>query len=742
MVDRPLPAVNSVSRPLTRILYLVVCVGLGLWQLGCGGKPPRESPAAAAAARQAALGDPPALRQIAGYGYEPRACGFDLDDDGLVGEPADDCRVCDGSTTDPDGDGVDEDLWYVDCDGGVDDRQCGSSERPCASLAYVYSQRADGAANGVEDIVCFRGTCREEMLAPADGGVDGVVTVPAGPLAARDFERAADPALLVGWDGDGDGVYPPFDEDDVAVLDGHGLSRALRLDARADRFELAHFTARGYGMTTDPRGEGAVRDVGFVEFGPSQGTLEHLHFHDLHLVDIARGRAIGSEISTFDLFAGKTRLRWLWVENVWAPRGGGFFARGSGADSVDGAAGGPDAGPLRFERITHTARGCDFARCENGAAVAAFHLWGRLAGIEILDNHFDAGVRDWEPKPKGGPSGARFALIAQCSNDWTLRGNLVVDYKNAFRVQGWAERYCDGSAARPVDDVLIDRNVVRNSYEPWAGGDSMVFVSEGGDSPGEEVGDLVVTNNLFVSPVGAEACFWLLGGSDAAPPDGRIVFAHNTCQLDIDHHGAIVLGYGGSDMRSYPHRRVVVAGNVVTGLGDGDPNVRATVFGERLVLDHNVYVPEGLFVVGDEEARVDQWREATGRDLESTLCSPTFVEVEEGDLRLAAGDTCAAGRMPPLASLFDAEEVAALPLAAAGVDHDGVMRTPGSRAAGAYVAASSRAVESVAESVGDVASGDGDASVPPGEGSSSDEASSDEPVADGSTAEGAAGDGG
>ena len=29
--------------------------------------------------------------------------------------------------------------------------------------------------------------------------------------------------MLIGWDKDGDGQYPPFDEDDIAVMDGHGF---------------------------------------------------------------------------------------------------------------------------------------------------------------------------------------------------------------------------------------------------------------------------------------------------------------------------------------------------------------------------------------------------------------------------------------------------------------------------------------------------------------------------------------
>ena len=48
-----------------------------------------------------------------GKGYTSRACGFDMNRNGIIGEPAD--RLAgDGKTRDPDGDGVQEDILYVD----------------------------------------------------------------------------------------------------------------------------------------------------------------------------------------------------------------------------------------------------------------------------------------------------------------------------------------------------------------------------------------------------------------------------------------------------------------------------------------------------------------------------------------------------------------------------------------------------------------------------------------------------
>ncbi|MEM6796948.1 MAG: hypothetical protein AAF725_23440, partial [Acidobacteriota bacterium] len=467
------------------------------------------------------------------------------------------------------------------------------------------------------------------------------------------------PAMLVGWDFDQDGSYHPFDADDVAVIDGSGTdsaARAFRLGPRNDRLEFAHFVVRGHGSSLPD-----ARDSGFLEFGPDQGELQHVYLHDLHLIDINTARETSSEVSTFDFFLGKTRLRWLWVDNVWAPRVGGWFARGAAADQ------GPDSGPYRFQNVTFTARGCDFDDCGNRAAFAGFHLWGYVSGLEILDGYFSAGVADWQPKPKGGPTGARFALTAQCSQDWTIRNNRIVDFKNALRVQGWADRYCDGPSARPVDRVLFEGNQVLNGYEPWTSGDMAIFVSEGGDDPGEEVGDLTLAHNLLASPAGWEACVWIHAGSDAHPPSGVLRVAHNTCVTDIDYHGAFVLGDTAGRLAKFPHRRLEIVGNIVSGLGTDDLNVRMTYRPQELVLDHNRYDPAGAFLMlEDRLAELEAFQEATGADASSAACLPSFVDFENGDYRLQAEDSCARGAVPAPPAGLAARDLLGAPRPPAG----------------------------------------------------------------------------
>lgn len=574
---------------------------------------------------------PPVFEAVAGAGYQPRACGFDLDDDGVAGEP-EDCRVCDGATADPDGDGVDEDLIYLDASAGKDQRGCGSPQNPCATVLYAMTQIVDGPGDGAEDILCLHGIFKEETLKPAYAGLAGKVVIAARGSQQHAFERSKDPAMIAGWDKDGDHQYPPFDKDDLAVLDGAGRARALQLDSRNDDFEVAHLTFTGYGTGTESR------DSGFVQFGPSQGELERVFFHDLHLIDLNKERVTSSEVSTFDLFPGKALLRHLWVENVWAPRNGGWFARGSGADS------GPDMGPYRFEKISHSARGCDFAQCENGAAMTAFHLWGKLSGIEILDSYFDADVKGWEPKPKGGPQGASFAVVAQCSRDWTIRNNEIKDYKVFVKLQGYMEKYCDGGNARPVDQVRIDRNFFHNDYQPWAAGDVAIYLSEGGNAAGETVGSVAITGNVIRSTAGLEACWWLRGGNGAETPPGEIVIAGNTCAIDANRHAALVVGNVEGPDAPFPRQSLTYVGNVVTGLGGNDFNAVFTYTPSRLVLAGNVWDPAGRFSWSKLPlADLAAWQQESGMDAGSRSCLPAFADAERGDLHLAPADTCARG---------------------------------------------------------------------------------------------------
>ena len=109
----------------------------------------------------------------------------------------------------------------------------------------------DGPVDGAEDIVCISGVFHE-ALTLKQGGVPGYYE--------RDsFQFPKNPLMLIGWDKDDDGHYPPFDLDDVAVLDGSqpgAQNRPLAITNHPGNhsyIEIAHLTIRNYGHDA-PRG--------------------------------------------------------------------------------------------------------------------------------------------------------------------------------------------------------------------------------------------------------------------------------------------------------------------------------------------------------------------------------------------------------------------------------------------------------------------------------------------------------
>ena len=128
----------------------------------------------------------------AGKGYVARPCGFDMDRNGLLGE-ASDRRVADGKTRDPDGDGVEEDILYVDADRGRDDTGDGSPDRPFRSIQKALDS-ADGPDDGAEDIIATAGTFHESVTIRHGGA--------AGHYVRDNFQFPNNPTMIVGWDWD------------------------------------------------------------------------------------------------------------------------------------------------------------------------------------------------------------------------------------------------------------------------------------------------------------------------------------------------------------------------------------------------------------------------------------------------------------------------------------------------------------------------------------------------------------
>jgi len=595
-------------------------------------------------------------------GYEARACSFDLDDDGVVGEP-EDCTLCDGQTTDPDGDGVDEDLIYVDADLGSDSSGDGSPASPYQTIQHAWDQ-ADGPGDGAEDIICFRGTATgEENIIPRVSGVASTRTRAASGSEVRDFEYPTDPTMLVGWDADGDGEYPPYDTDDVAALDGGPgqLTRAFELNVQGQPptqyLEIAHLTVRDYGHQFVDDGS---TGIGFAFVGRASGTSSHLYIHDVELENLNKDKPKRSSAVNFNFFVGGLKIAFLAIENIQTLETGGYFARGDFGERV-----GDPAGPVRFQRVSMTAHSCDYGvpPCGEDGSISTttgFKVWGYLDGMEILDSVFDGNVEAWKPRA----SGPNNAIIANgCVVDWVVRNNLVRNFKSAFSAKGTGnsgvvdnEGYC---RSRAVDDVVFDRNIALwdVDYYQW-GVIGASFNDEHRETIGGSIADVTITNNYFIAPGGFRTCLNVSVSNDEGPAPGRITFAGNTCwggqDTGLGSNVAILQGTG-----LYPYPDIVIVDNVFAGFQNDMVAIDADYVPAAFEVHHNAYSPGVEFRwLGADVASFGAWQSASSVDQGSVQCEPSFVDTAGHDAHLAAGDTCAAGAgvsLPGLGYDFDGD---------------------------------------------------------------------------------------
>lgn len=563
-------------------------------------------------------------------GYIPRPCGFDLNDNGILGQPAD-CQICNGVNTDPDGDGVLEDLIYVDCNSGNDAPNCGSPQNPCGTLDYATQQRVDGPGDGAEDIVCFRGICHPDTIRPHTYGLSGHrVAQPKG-NDEQAFQYPTNPAMIVGWDSDGDRSYPPFDPDDTAVIEGSpGVTRAFLMNdtQHNSHFELAHFTVRNFNLSP------SSSDGGFL--GANHGrTTSHLYVHDIALRNINSNRPTSSGITTFRLFV-ISGLRYFAVENIDAQRIGGYFARGNAGDGENGG-----AGPIRFKNISLTARSCNngdpscYAGGANGSEFTLFKFWGHFNDFEILDSDFDCNLGEWSPYRCTGIG------PAQCSQDVTIRGNTFKDFGSTLIVQATASGFCDGSGARPVDDIVFDKNAVHNDH-PWRYAPVHVNITAGdaASSPTRSVTDVTVTNNFFSSSVGHQNCLAYLAGNDSAPQPGTIIYANNTCHGVLNRSGFAAFDL--ENFKNFKHQNIFFDNNVISGLASGNVNVELGYQPSNWQAHDNAYSTAGVFRrAGTNYSQLSSWRNVTGQDQSSEFCFPDYVDASNGNLHLQPFDNCA-----------------------------------------------------------------------------------------------------
>lgn len=614
----------------------------------------------------------PSAAQAQKRGYVGRACGLDMNRNGIIGEPAGadplvepgDCNVCDGGpshpthpatgTPDPDGDGVDEDLIYVDAQAGNDSTGDGTALAPYRTVGFAFSM-ADGPADGAEDIICFRGNSQEINLSPPPGfrGLETTYEVEATGSEERSWLYPSHPAMLVGWDRDDDGCYPPYDDGqrdtarcgtsgDLARFHGPTAAaiRAFAIDPDVSYFEMAHFKVDDYGRAT------SSTSSGFIKFAASS-THEHLYLHDLELFRINGERSHDSSVIAIDLF--NTNLHWVSFENLLFDENGGWFVRGVPHQGEGGKA---DAGPLRWQNITRIMLG------DHLGATTSFKPWGYITGVEVLDSIWDLNVDEWTPLPGTGNATITF-VIQQCNQDWVLRNNEIIDYWGGIRVDGASEGFCENADARPTENIVLDGNILRNTYSEWDFGHFGISIqgedpgSNEGDVAGEVVGSVTITNN-FLSSVGAgawESCISAYPGNDAAPVPGEIKIINNTCfgPMRRDEGAGILIGAtvdGAPQFQTFMQQRYEVKNNIIAGLADNDHNMLLGYIPQILRANFNIYDQAGRYAlwIGGQllgHGELAGWQTEIGREASSAECDPAFANASSGNFHLTGRDTCA-----------------------------------------------------------------------------------------------------
>lgn len=428
-------------------------------------------------------------------GYVERACGFDNDHDGVAGE-AGECDYCDGTTTDPDGDGNNETMVYTFCGSGTDNATCGTTGSPCATINYALNTRgpAKAIADGTDEIiVCFKGTaCAAANIQVPDG--DAGTTV-AGPFGNENFAwtYATNPVRIIGWDDDNDGCYWPADDGssppsgcaatqtaaDITTTSGANIAFAIEASG-ADNVLFAHFgTPNLNSWASNPIGV-SDDDRSFIELNESANRIQ---FHDIDMSGTNSEQPLCGQTRIFDM-SGPTTMSYIRLDNIDCTDCGGYFMRGPLGEGP-----GTDHGPVLLKNVTFVCHacdtlgqcGCDDAGCGGNdgwctgprQGCEVIKIWGNASKIRVLDSTFDAdagGGWTWD-----SPSSVTTILSGIVFNDnvrdFAIINTEMWNWKVAFLAQPDNDI---GFTQRSVDDILIDR-----SYCLWNTAADSVLKSAG-----------------------------------------------------------------------------------------------------------------------------------------------------------------------------------------------------------------------------------------------------------------------
>jgi len=557
-------------------------------------------------------------------GYTGRACGFDLDDDGIIGEPTDDCTICDGNTStgaftaDPDGDGVDEDINFVDSGNPAnDDTACGAPNDACTSIGWVLNGSntgwggvLDGSGDGAEGIVCVAGTHTSITMDIPESGLTAQNT-------RNSFEYPSDPFMIVGWDQDRDGSYPPFDTDDTALLDGNNSAIAAITNTSSSSYiEIAHLEFLDYDSN----------NVNGNQHYFGSPNTNHLFFHDWEMDNIHRAEPGNSSVIVFDSF--QDGVDWFAVENLESLNQGGYLSRGACAGCDN----------WRFSELTVT------WISEDTLGFDIVKPWDTFTGYTIENSIFRSQAALWT---SGAPNISGI-VIAQCTQNVTIRNNELYDFHRAVHLQPNAgPQNCQ---SRPLDNITIDGNRFHQTYAPLTFDSAISLDTCSGAPDTNYIDDVTIVNNFFSNTVpqfraiedqncrassAIPGTFTIAGNTFTGNYAGQGVFAGDapiTVNNPVTGGGAAV------------YENVVIQNNIVSITGASDGNIFVGHAPTNFIADGNIFTSGQNFVWNNTTVTsLANWRAVSGADANSTECTPTFVNSGAGDLHLMTNDTCAIG---------------------------------------------------------------------------------------------------
>jgi hypothetical protein len=348
------------------------------------------------------------------------------------------------------------------------------------------------------------------------------------------------------------------------------------------------------------------------------------------------------------LFGNSSYAQYLALENVDAREIGAWFVRGGVGSSGD-----RDRGPYRFQNISLLM----FAHPGGGHALK---MWDFNRGVEVLDNYFDANPRAWKPSDLQTMSAI---MVSACSQDWDVVNNELRDFRTGLWMKS---KILAGCKKRPVNDIRFERNIFRNTYS-WQ--DVMpVWVHQWKLEPTDDLTcstktdllDYVIANNFLSSTVGYRSCYTDEDGNNCRPDEGTAVFINNTCRGHLTRANSAAIQLGDDPLHSVNpknrQRNFVVWNNIVSGVGLAESvnnfNISVNPAPPNWSSGHNVFDPGGRMRWGSSTTNsLSTWRNASKSGAGTVACRPTFVDLNAGDLHLAASDDCAKDTAEPMTSI-------------------------------------------------------------------------------------------